>query len=201
MCLRYFIGRLRVAAGLVALCCAGAVGSVYAADQAAEQAESADSSSSSTGLEDTDYLRSDLSSITRKAPEKPLSFDSLLQRPGPMMNMPPPPLNLPNRQTRELLDERRNWVFVSPEDVIQNFMSRQSVQLPQYGLDGQQKDLSVVERYYEKMSRSRGITNGIPGRQQSLSGRSDDSDDSNPFAQLSEIPSLHTSFSGMLDNA
>jgi hypothetical protein len=196
MRLRYFIRKLQVVAGLVAFCCAGNVGTASAADPAAEQSQSADTSSSTTGLEDTDFLRSDLSSIARKAPEKPLSFDSLLQRSGPMINMPPPPLNLPNRQTRELLDERRNWVFVSPDDVIQNFMSRQSLQLPEYGLDGQPKDLTVVERYYERMQRSRGITNGIPGRQKSLSGL-DNSDDPNPFTQFSELPSLRTSYSGL----
>jgi hypothetical protein len=194
MRLRYFIDRPQIAAGLIVLGCVGAACIVTGAEPTAEPAETTETSSS---LQSADYLRTDLSSISRKAPEKPLSFDSLFQRSGPVINLPPPQLNVPNRQTRELLDEHRNWVFVTPEDAIQNFMARQSPRLPEYGPDGQPKDLSVVERYYERLSRGRGITNGLPGRSQSSYGSSDDSPDPNPFAQLSDIPSLRSIFTGM----
>jgi hypothetical protein len=90
---------------------------------------------------------------------------------GGIMPLPPSPsrVTVPNRRTREWLDQRRNWAFLTPEDAVREIAMKDILNLPDFGSDGEEtRPASTVERYYERMWRARSGTS--PSQQNSLPG-------------------------------
>jgi hypothetical protein len=67
-----------------------------------------------------------------------------------------------------LLDSRSNWGFMTPEDLIQDYLSTDS-QLPDYGPDGRdRRSMSAIERYYDRQQQMRSGTNRPTGNSSSF---------------------------------
>jgi hypothetical protein len=74
------------------------------------------------------------------------------------LRMPPPAGGgvIPSRRAREALDQRRNWAFTSPEEVIRDRALRDILNLPEYGLGNDEaKGLSNVGITYDRLLRGR----------------------------------------------
>ena len=57
---------------------------------------------------------------------------------------------------KELLERRKNWVFMSPEDLVSEPTIEDVLKTPQFGPDGQEKKESpAIERYYHRLSNKR----------------------------------------------
>lgn len=72
------------------------------------------------------------------------------------MRLPPPTGGavFSSRRARELRDQRKNWAFGSPDDVIRDKALREILNLPDYGSDGDgTRSPSTVGRFYERMVR------------------------------------------------
>ena len=69
---------------------------------------------------------------------------------------PPPrpvqPSAIQSKRIKELLEKRRNWVFMKPEDLISGPTVEQILKKPDYGPDGQEKkELPPLEAYYQRL--------------------------------------------------
>jgi hypothetical protein len=65
-----------------------------------------------------------------------------------------PPIQ--SKRVKELLERRKNWAFVSPEDLVGAPTVEEVLKTPQIGPDGQEKkELPAVERYYRRLSNKR----------------------------------------------
>lgn len=70
--------------------------------------------------------------------------------------MPPQPLNrtLTPRE-RKLLDRRRNWVFMTPEELMSGESTEELLGMKEYNKDGTEKEpKNAMERYYEHLVES-----------------------------------------------
>jgi hypothetical protein len=55
---------------------------------------------------------------------------------------------------KELLERRRSWVFMNPEDLMSVPTAEEMFKLPEYTADGRQKkDVDPIERYYKNLER------------------------------------------------
>lgn len=69
---------------------------------------------------------------------------------------PPGAPVIQSKRVRELLERRKNWIFMTPEDLTMELTPEEIFKLPQYGEDGQeQKRGPSLERYYQNMERRR----------------------------------------------
>jgi hypothetical protein len=58
-----------------------------------------------------------------------------------------------SKRVKELLERRKNWVFMSPEDLASAPSAEDVLKAPQIGPDGQEKkELPAIERYYHRLS-------------------------------------------------
>jgi hypothetical protein len=58
-----------------------------------------------------------------------------------------------SKRVKELLDRRKNWYFMSPEDLIAAPTVEETLKGPVRGPDGQeQKERPAIQRYYERMA-------------------------------------------------
>jgi hypothetical protein len=70
----------------------------------------------------------------------------------------PPPRNpsaspIQSKRVKELLERRKNWVFMSPEDLVSAPSVEDVLKAPQIGPDGQEKkELPPLVRYYHRLS-------------------------------------------------
>jgi hypothetical protein len=131
----------------------------------------------------------DSSNRKSKLPQKPETFESLFQSsPSQPLRLPPPQLQVPNKQTRKMLDDRENWIFVTPEDVLQDYMVSQKLTPPKYGPDGREESsLSAVERYYDRQSRARRAAKATAAK--SSDGSPKDSDFISDFSDFDDVSS------------
>jgi hypothetical protein len=61
-----------------------------------------------------------------------------------------------SKRVKELLERRKNWVFMSPEDLVSAPSVEDVLKTPQLGPDGQEKkELPTIERYYNRLSNKR----------------------------------------------
>ena len=61
-----------------------------------------------------------------------------------------------SKRVKELLERRKNWVFMTPEDLLAAPTIEDILKSPQFGLDGQErKERPVFERYYRRLSINR----------------------------------------------
>jgi hypothetical protein len=131
-------------------------------------------------------------------PDRPASIENLFNNFGTQQMPVPPPTYVPNQRSKRLLDERNNWGFISPEDIVQEYMSRQGLRLPEFGPDGRDRDtMSVMERYYDRQTHGRGMTNSIAPEDISHSLFGPQQNDLGMFTMLGTGPS--TKLPGLSD--
>ena len=66
---------------------------------------------------------------------------------------PAPPSAIQSKRIKELLERRKNWVFMKPEDLLSGPTVEQILKAPEYGPDGQEKkELPPMEAYYERLA-------------------------------------------------
>ena len=88
-----------------------------------------------------------------------------------------------SKRVKELLERRKNWVFMSPEDLVGAPTVEEILKAPELGPDGQEKkELPALERYYERLATKRSATDnplqpknddlfGTPGQSKSRDER------------------------------
>src|SRR2546422_9400694 len=83
-----------------------------------------------------------------------------------------------NKRLKEKLEKRKDWVFMSPEDLGSGPSTEEIFDMPEYERDGQKKKkLSPVERFYQKMDRER-KGRSADGKLKDDDGRDQESTDS-----------------------
>jgi hypothetical protein len=93
---------------------------------------------------------------------------------NPMVSPSRPPLNpiRPDKRTLELIERRKNWVFMNPDEIMAGPSTAEMFHMPDYGSDGQEKKkLSPLEQFYENLDhhgrnalpRNREKKDGPPG--------------------------------------
>jgi hypothetical protein len=66
---------------------------------------------------------------------------------------PPAESVIQSKRARELLERRKNWEFMNPEDLTAGPTVEEILKTPQYDADGRQKqDLQPLERYYQRLA-------------------------------------------------
>ncbi|MBC8097766.1 MAG: hypothetical protein H7Y43_18350 [Akkermansiaceae bacterium] len=68
---------------------------------------------------------------------------------------PPPgplPSQAPVQRPRSLLNDP-NWGLATPQDIVNEYMSKDVMKMPQYGADGRERSsMSAMERYYDRQN-------------------------------------------------
>jgi hypothetical protein len=78
---------------------------------------------------------------------------------------PSTPSPIPSRKARELMDRKKNWVFMTPEEFMAGPSQAEMFKMPEYGPDGQEtKKLSVLEQFYHNLDQKP----KPPGKKESL---------------------------------
>jgi hypothetical protein len=68
----------------------------------------------------------------------------------------PAPSAIQSKRAKELLERRRNWVFMSPEDLFAAPTVEQILKAPDYGPGGlEKKEMPTLERYYHSLAPKR----------------------------------------------
>jgi hypothetical protein len=82
-----------------------------------------------------------------------------------------------SKRVKELLERRKNWVFMSPEDMLAMPTVEDVLKTPQFGPDGKEKqELPALERYYQRLGNKRlGVEDPLQSKNQDLFGTSDKS--------------------------
>jgi hypothetical protein len=77
------------------------------------------------------------------------SLDGVIVPPPRSPSAPP----IQSKRVKELLERRKNWVFMSPEDLVSSPSAEDVLKTPQIGPDGQEKrELPPLVRYYRRLS-------------------------------------------------
>jgi hypothetical protein len=59
-------------------------------------------------------------------------------------------------QIKELLEKRKEWIFIAPEDYGSLKLTGEEIlNSPEFGLKGEEKKRTPIERYYERMEKAR----------------------------------------------
>jgi hypothetical protein len=153
-------------------------------------------SSSGSGL---DFKRSTLSDLMHGFPSKPEfgNFGSQNSAPAPA----PPRAPAPSRRTQQLWDDQKNWVFLTPGDVLNDYLVKEHLKAPEFDSLGREKSsVPAVERFYERLSDDRSSANSASG---SFSFNTDN--DANPIlsgisSELKNPASSANTLSTVLDN-
>jgi hypothetical protein len=84
---------------------------------------------------------------------KGVSFDSSLNGVRPDQMRPAPRPVIQNKRIQELLDRRKDWVFMTPEEILTGSTGDDPLKMPEYGPDGRPlKKLSPMEQFYEGLT-------------------------------------------------
>ena len=106
---------------------------------------------------------------------------------------PAAPSVIPNKRVKELLERRKNWVFMTPEDLVGEPTVDEILKAPQFETDGQQKqDLPAFERYYQSLTGRRPAANKPnQAKEDELFGslKPSDPQDDLDLPDISELPS------------
>ena len=66
--------------------------------------------------------------------------------------MPPSAARTLTPREKELLDRRKNWVFMTPEELISGEKPEETLGIKQYDKDGNEKEsMTAMERYYQRL--------------------------------------------------
>src|SRR6266478_76356 len=84
------------------------------------------------------------------------SLDGIAEQ--PIRFYSPAPI-IQSKKAKELLERKKNWVFMNPEDLTSGPTPEEIFNLPEYGPDGKEKkQRSAVELYYERQERENRAT-------------------------------------------
>jgi hypothetical protein len=92
---------------------------------------------------------------------KPFDFlgtaDNSINRLAAPPVRPPPPSAARLRQMKELLEKRKEWIFLAPEEYVAPGLTAEEIfDLPEYGPDGEPRPRKTpIERYYERLDKAR----------------------------------------------
>ena len=106
----------------------------------------------------------------------------------------PAPSAIQSKRVRELLERRKNWVFMTPEDLLAAPTVEQILKTPEYGADGQEKkNAGTFEGYYQRVTPKRSTRNN-PGQLKdedyfSVTKKSSSGDMSSPGRDDANLPS------------
>jgi hypothetical protein len=80
------------------------------------------------------------------------SLDGVAARPY----RPPARSAIDNKRVKELLDRRKNWVFMDPNNIMGAPTLEEMLKAPELGPDGkEQKELSAMANFYQRLSKQR----------------------------------------------
>ena len=66
---------------------------------------------------------------------------------------------VPSKRAKELLERRKNYIFMNPEDLVREPTAEEILKIPEYGPDGQEKSkVSALEHYYQRQDAKRAAT-------------------------------------------
>jgi hypothetical protein len=104
-------------------------------------------------------------SLAAQPPVAP-TFEDAVQAPDFSFKNPPPtgeqmPAPPPTVISPAEADERANWALMTPAEILGVATPEQELQIPERDAAGQRKNLTVVERFYERQEQQQ--TNGIGG--------------------------------------
>ena len=98
-------------------------------------------------------------------PTKPneLNFREMLKGPNIPLPAPTPRLreDTERKDDGDLLDQEKTWSFITPQDVLDDYMARHILKLPEYDKEGRKiGPKAALERFYQRLGRGDGSTNG-----------------------------------------
>jgi hypothetical protein len=100
---------------------------------------------------------------------------------------------VPSKRVKELLEKRKNWVFMSPEDLMGAPTVEDVLKTPQLGSEGEEKkELPALERYYRRLVTKQGkAENPLETKHEDLFGTPNkpDSHDERASEKDSNLPS------------
>jgi len=111
---------------------------------------------------------------------------SAFPSPPSLGQLPPPPVNSSEQQRlKQLQDERRNWMLMTPAEIFGVTPTEKLLQPPERDAFGREKKTTQLERYLERENQARtGLTNGWRSdRANSPWNLSRDEDNASPFAR------------------
>ncbi|HOS74250.1 MAG TPA: hypothetical protein PKW12_03165 [Verrucomicrobiota bacterium] len=86
------------------------------------------------------------------APLQSLAPRGALEGVPARVSRPSAPSAVQSKRARELLERRKNWIFMAPEDIIGNPTVEQVLEAPEFDENGQiKKDLPAIESYYLRL--------------------------------------------------
>ncbi len=90
------------------------------------------------------------------------SEDSLSGALMPMAQPAPPPM-ISSKRVKALIEKRKDWVFLSPEEIVGVQSAEDALQASEYDADGKEKGKAKpVQRYRERLDKSRAaMTNQV----------------------------------------
>jgi hypothetical protein len=69
---------------------------------------------------------------------------------------------VPSKRAKELLERRKNYPFMRPEDLLKEPTVEEVLKVPEYGPDGQEKQkVSALEQYYHRLDAKRAANRKI----------------------------------------
>jgi hypothetical protein len=72
----------------------------------------------------------------------------------------PAPSVIQSKRAKELLERRKNWIFMRPEDLLAEPTLEEILQAPEYGKDGREmQHVPALERYYDRLATKRPAPN------------------------------------------
>jgi hypothetical protein len=77
---------------------------------------------------------------------------------GVVAPLPRPPAGsvIQSKRAKELLERRKNWVFMTPEDLLAGPTVEEILKSPRYDANGQEKrEVAPMERYYRRLAAKR----------------------------------------------
>jgi hypothetical protein len=78
---------------------------------------------------------------------------------APLPRRPAPPL-IESKRAKDLLERRKNWVFMRPEDLVTEPTVEDILKAPDFGTDGREKtDFGPLKQYYERLATKRPAPN------------------------------------------
>jgi len=86
------------------------------------------------------------------------SLDGVIALPVP----PPTASAIPSKRVKELLERRKNWVFMGPEDLLGAPTVDEVLKTPELGPDGkEQKEPPALQRFYNRTTAKRSPTDDL----------------------------------------
>lgn len=110
--------------------------------------------------EDRLELSPGMTELKDRLPSKPATLETLFG--ARRQSVTPMQVIGPGVRGKDLVGQESDWAFRTPEDVINDYVMKEMLKMPQYGPDGRDLNkLSPVERYYERTHGPAGPPTGL----------------------------------------